>query len=40
MSAVITKQAGKFEVECFVHIFDTCTQNSFAVASIERVTGD
>ena len=34
VSAVITKQAGKFEVECFVHIFDTCTQNSFAVASI------
>ena len=34
VSAVITKRNGKLNVECFVHIFDTCTQNSFAVASI------
>ena len=32
--AVITKKDDKLEVECFVHIFDSCTQNSFAVASI------
>ena len=25
---------GKYEVECFVHIFDNCTQNNFAVLSI------
>ena len=31
VSAVITKE-GKLESECFVHILDTCTQNSFAVA--------
>ena len=34
VSAVITKKEGKFESECFVHILDACTQNSFAVASI------
>ena len=35
ISAVITRRiAGKLEVECFVHIFESCTQNSFAVASI------
>lgn len=34
VSAVITKKEGKLESECFVHILDTCTQNSFAVASI------
>ena len=35
MSAVITKQApGKYQVECFVHLFDNCEQNSFAVTSI------
>ena len=35
ISAVITKStAEKFQVECFVHLFNTCTQNSFAVASI------
>lgn len=32
---MITRRiAGKLEVECFVHIFESCTQNSFAVASI------
>ena len=32
---MITKStAEKFQVECFVHLFNTCTQNSFAVASI------
>ena len=34
VSAVITKHTEKFQVECFVHLFDNCTQNSFAVASI------
>ena len=35
VSAMITRRiAGKLEVECFVHIFELCTQNSFAVASI------
>ena len=34
VSAVITKHTEKFQVECFVHLFDKCTQNSFAVASI------
>ena len=35
VSSVITRRiAGKLEVECFVHIFESCTQNSFAVASI------
>ena len=34
VSAVITKHTEKFQVECFVHLFDNCTQNSFVVASI------
>ena len=34
VSAVITKHTEKFQVEFFVHLFDNCTQNSFAVASI------
>ena len=34
VSAVITKPTEKFQVECFVHLFDNCTQNSFAGASI------
>ena len=35
VSAVITRRiAGKMEVECYAHIFESCTQNSFAVASI------
>ena len=36
ISGVITKAVlkGKYEVEFFVHIFDNCTQNSFAVLSI------
>ena len=36
ISAVITRAAveSKHEVECFVHIFNNCTQNSFAVLSI------
>ena len=34
VSAVITKQAETFQVECIVHIFDNCTQNSLAVSSI------
>ena len=33
ISAVITK-AQKVEVECFVHIFNTCSQNSYTVASM------
>lgn len=35
VSAVITKStAEKFKVECFVHLFNTCNQNSFAITSI------
>lgn len=34
MSAVINKDPEKFHVECVVHLFDKCTQNSFAVTSI------
>ncbi|KAK3714749.1 hypothetical protein QZH41_004115 [Actinostola sp. cb2023] len=36
ISAVITKAAieSKYEVECFVHIFENCTRNSFAILSI------
>ena len=34
VSAVITKRTEKFQVEFFVHLFDNCTQNSFAVAPI------
>ena len=40
ISAVITSQGSlqtegsKFEVECYVHLFNSCTQNSFAVLSI------
>lgn len=39
ISAVITK-AEKVEVECFVHIFNTCIQNSYTVASmVEHLLG-
>ncbi|KXJ05912.1 hypothetical protein AC249_AIPGENE28663 [Exaiptasia diaphana] len=34
VSAVVTKKDGKFEVECFVHILNSCTQDSYAIASI------
>ena len=36
VNAVITKSstAEKFKVECFVHLFNSCTQNRFAVACI------
>ena len=36
ISAVITRsqEEGKCEVECFVHLFNTCKQNSFAVMSV------
>ena len=36
ISAVITRATveSKHEVECFVHIFNNCTQNSFAALSI------
>ena len=34
VNAVITKHTEKFQVECFVHLFDNCTHNSIAVASI------
>ena len=36
VNAAITKSstAEKFQVECFVHLSNSCTQNSFAVASI------
>ena len=35
VSAAITKStAEKFKVECFVHLFNTCNGNSFAIISI------
>ena len=34
VSAVVTKVNDELSVECFVHVFDNCTQNWFAVASI------
>ena len=34
VSAVITKKEEKFQVECYVHVFDSCTQDGFAVTSI------
>jgi hypothetical protein len=34
VSAVITKNTNKFNVDCYVHIFESCTQNWFSVASI------
>ena len=36
VSAVITRlhEEGRYEVECFVHLFNTCNQNSFAVMSV------
>ena len=33
-SAVVTKKNSRIEVECFVHIFNFCTQNNYAVVSI------
>jgi len=36
VSAVITRlhAGGRYEVECFVHFFNTCNQNSFAIMSV------
>ena len=34
ISAVVTKKDSRIEVECFVHIFNFCTQNNYAIASI------
>ncbi|KAK3736570.1 hypothetical protein QZH41_003144 [Actinostola sp. cb2023] len=36
ISAVITRASpvSKYEVDCFIHIFNNCTQNSFAVLSV------
>ena len=34
ISAVVTKKDSRIEVECFVHVFNFCTQNNYAVASI------
>lgn len=34
ISAVVTKHETKYEVECFVHIFNNCVQNNYAVAAI------
>ena len=31
---IIRSTAVKFQVECFIHLLNTCTQNRFAVASI------
>ena len=33
-SAVVTKKDDRFGVDCFVHIFNSCTQNNYANASI------
>lgn len=34
VSAVIFKTEEEFEVECYVHLFNSCTQNWFSIASI------
>ena len=34
VSAVVTKNEAKHHVECYVHIFNSCTQNNYSVASI------
>ncbi|KXJ22171.1 hypothetical protein AC249_AIPGENE4203 [Exaiptasia diaphana] len=34
VSAVVTKSRDIYDVECFVHIFNSCTQNNYSVASI------
>ena len=34
VSAVVTRRDDSLEVECFVHVFNSCTQNNYAVASI------
>ena len=34
VSAVITKSSEGFQVECYVHLFDSCVQGAFAVTSI------
>ena len=34
ISAVVTMKDSRIEVECFVHIFNFCTQNNYVVASI------
>ena len=34
ISAVVTKKDSRIEVECFVHIFNFCAQNNYAVVSI------
>ena len=41
VSAVITKpKGGRLEVDCLVHIFNACTQDSFAVLSIIDLSRD
>ena len=34
VSSVITKSKEKYDVECFVHLLNSCTQNNYSVASI------
>ena len=34
VSAVVTRRDDSLEVDCFVHVFNSCTQNNYAVASI------
>ena len=34
ISAVVTKKDSRIEVKCFVHVFNFCSQNNYAVASI------
>ena len=38
VSAVTKRRAGELVVECFVHLFNNCTQNWFSVASIVEHT--
>ena len=35
ISAVVTKKDSRIEVECFVHIFNFCTQNNYALSCID-----
>ena len=34
ISAVVTRNNDRYDVECFVHIFNSCTQNKYPVASV------
>ena len=34
VGAVITRKEERYDIECFVHLLNSCTQNSFSVVSI------